>query len=131
MIDATGKPGSNIEGGNIVWIGSLSECLDIRAVNNTTGKYLFKGQYSIVVFVPPGPVRQVRNNTARWFSMKPPSSIFVLYQGMFVQYGCDGDLFMTTNRFTAVVTIAQREQLHKSYTSNLLRLKSRSRNQTV
>ena len=64
VIDATGKPGSNIEGGNIVWIGSLSECLDIRAVDNTTEKYLFKGQYSIVVFIPPGPVRQVRGNTA-------------------------------------------------------------------
>ena len=78
VIDATGKPGSNIEGGNIVWIGSLSECLDIRAVNNTTGKYLFKGQYSIVVFAPPGPVRQVRNNTARWFSMKTPFFNFCL-----------------------------------------------------
>ena len=78
VIDATGKPGSNIEGGNIVWLGSLSECLDIRAVDNTTKKYLFKGQYSIVVFVPPGPVRQVHNNRARWFLMKT----FVIHQGI-------------------------------------------------
>ena len=67
MIDATGKPGSNIEGGNVVWLGSFSECLDVRAVDNITKKYLFKGQYSIVVFLPPGPVRQVRENTALAF----------------------------------------------------------------
>ena len=48
---------------NIAWLGAFTECMDTVATkkqpDNST-KYLFKGQYCIAIFKPPGPAIPVR-----------------------------------------------------------------------
>ena len=52
MVDSVGKPGSGILGGNLRWLGSFDECVDVRAAINQTGKitYPWKGQYCTAHF---------------------------------------------------------------------------------
>ena len=52
MVDAIGKPESGILGGNLKWLGSFDECVDVRAAINQSGKitYPWKGQYCTAHF---------------------------------------------------------------------------------
>ena len=52
MVDAIGKPPSGILGGNLKWLGSFDECVDVRAAINQSGKitYPWKGQYCTAHF---------------------------------------------------------------------------------
>ncbi|XP_063420805.1 uncharacterized protein LOC134706026 [Mytilus trossulus] len=60
MVDAAGKPSSNILSGGLMWLGSYDECLEIKVVadyNNIT--YRFDGQYCKVYIVPQGELSKV------------------------------------------------------------------------
>lgn len=47
VIDAAGKPASNLMGGGIMWLGDFDECLSVKDVDaNITGQHqFFSGQY--------------------------------------------------------------------------------------
>ncbi|CAG2236562.1 unnamed protein product [Mytilus edulis] len=60
MVDAAGKPSSNILSGGLMWLGSYDECLEIKVVadhNNIT--YRFDGQYCKVYIVPQGELSKI------------------------------------------------------------------------
>ena len=49
VIDAVGKPGSNLLNAQLTWVGSYEECLSVQAQVNRSGEiiYPYKGQYCI------------------------------------------------------------------------------------
>ncbi|CAC5392295.1 unnamed protein product [Mytilus coruscus] len=60
MVDAAGKPSSNILSGGLMWLGSYDECLEIKVVadhNNIT--YRFDGQYCKVSIAPQGELGKI------------------------------------------------------------------------
>ena len=63
VVDAMGKPPSELLNYQLIWLGSYDECIAIRAqVNNTGGQLTnpFKGRYCAAAF-PLGPGGQVFN----------------------------------------------------------------------
>ena len=60
VIDAAGKPPSNILGGGRMWLGDFDECLAVQAVaavNNIT--YRFVGQYCTVYIPVQGEIAKI------------------------------------------------------------------------
>ena len=58
-MDAVGKLPSGVALGNVVWLGSFAQCMNVTATEKQTGnntKDLFQGQYCLATFLPPGPV---------------------------------------------------------------------------
>ena len=47
VLDAVGKPGSNLLNGQVNWVGSYEECLSAQAQVNRSGEIIhpFEGQY--------------------------------------------------------------------------------------